>query len=74
MDRDGRGRAMGIGDATEDQCAVCGRWPRALRPVMREIIEQVPLREPTCEPCIVALCVNFLVPLIVPPKQKPTKH
>jgi hypothetical protein len=43
---------------SEDDCAVCGRWPPALRPTMRDAIFRVPLHEPVCDDCMVAFVTN----------------
>jgi hypothetical protein len=43
---------VGIGDAREAECAVCRGWPSALRPVMRNAVDGLPLRKPVCEACV----------------------
>lgn len=40
-------------------CAVCGRWPKALRPTMRPAIDQLPLREQVCAKCVAAFWANI---------------
>jgi hypothetical protein len=44
----------GIGEASEDECVICTRWPAALRPAMRNAIDSVPLRKPLCRACAAA--------------------
>ena len=61
--RDNRLRAISepmlIGEATEDQCVVCRRWPKALRPAMRAAINSLPLKQPVCVECAVAFWTNI---------------
>ncbi len=45
--------------ANEDDCAVCGRWPRALRSTMRRAINVLPLRELVCAKCLTAFFANI---------------
>ena len=35
-------------------CAICGRWPSALRSVMRSAINVLLLKEPICAECFQA--------------------
>jgi hypothetical protein len=53
----------GIGEASEDECAICGAWPLALRPAMREDIEQLPVREPLCKAWVIAFWHNCVGPV-----------
>jgi uncharacterized membrane protein len=43
---------------SEDDCAVCGSWPFALRATMRDAIFRIPLKEPICDDCVVAFWDN----------------
>jgi hypothetical protein len=72
MRRTGIGPMAGIGEETEAECAVCGRWPSTLRPAMRNAIDRLPFRKPVCEGCMVALARNSWRLVIEPePKPKP---
>jgi len=42
---------------TADQCAMCAGWAKALRPTMRWAIDDIPLRGPVCEECMMAFLV-----------------
>jgi hypothetical protein len=46
--------------ATEDDCAVCRRWPSALRKAMRTAVNVLPLRETVCEECAVTFFANLM--------------
>jgi hypothetical protein len=61
---------MKIGEAPEAECAVCGRWPPALRPIMRSAIESLPLRKPLCRACAAAFARNCWG-WVEPPKPEP---
>ena len=43
---------------TEDECAICQRWPGALRPIMRQAIFTIPLKQPVCDGCLMAFWIN----------------
>jgi hypothetical protein len=45
---------------SEDQCAVCSRWPPALREAMRQAIFRIPPKEPIRDDCVVAFWVNTI--------------
>jgi hypothetical protein len=55
-----RGTMVEIGKAREAECAVCGAWPSALRPAMRNAIHTLPVKKPTCKACVVAWARNAL--------------
>jgi hypothetical protein len=38
----------------ESNCVVCSAWPKADRAWLRKDISCIPLREPICDPCLVA--------------------
>jgi hypothetical protein len=40
-------------------CAICGRWPKALRPAMRPAINVLPLQEPVCAECMKAFWADI---------------
>jgi hypothetical protein len=64
---------MEIDDAREAECVVCGEWPAALRPAMRNAIDSVPLRKPLCEACVEAFahnCIELWLNPPEPPEQK----
>ena len=42
-------------------CAICGRWPSALRSVMRSAINVLLLKEPICAECFQAFWTNITV-------------
>jgi hypothetical protein len=42
---------------SEDDCAICAKWPSALRPTMRDAIFHIPLK-PICDDCVVAFWDN----------------
>ena len=50
--------AKQLGEATEDQCTVCRRWPSALRQPMRSAINSIPLWEPVCAECVKTFWAN----------------
>ena len=35
-----------------DECSLCSRWPKSLRPAMRGAIDRVPLKKPVCDECL----------------------
>ena len=43
-----------LGQSAKVECIVCGRWPTALRPVMRSAIDAIPLRQDVCDECVKA--------------------
>ena len=45
---------------SEADCAVCGRWPRSLRPCMRMGIDTLPVQEELCDRCVEAFWANLL--------------
>jgi hypothetical protein len=45
--------------AREDDCAVCGAWPRTLRSTMRCAVNVLPLREQVCGKCFEAFWTNI---------------
>ena len=45
---------------SEADCAVCGRWPRSLRPCMRMGIDTLPVKEELCDRCVEAFWANLL--------------
>jgi hypothetical protein len=45
------------GEASEDDCAVCGPWPRALRSTMRRAVNVLP-KEAVCDRCLEAFWAN----------------
>ena len=44
---------------SEDECAVCGHLPGADRPAMRELLTEIPLRQPICDQCLAAFWTNI---------------
>jgi hypothetical protein len=62
----GIGTTVRIGEATEAECVFCGRWPSALRPVMRNAIDRLPLKKPVCEACVVVFWRNCVGRVIEP--------
>jgi hypothetical protein len=53
--------------SSSDDCTICARWPTALRPVMRDIIERIQGNKPLCEECLVAFWNNCVVRGSLPP-------
>ena len=54
----------------EDSCAVCSKWPRALRPAMRQAIVRLPLEEEPitiCDECLMTFWHNVCLPLLRKP-------
>jgi hypothetical protein len=43
---------------SEDDCAVCGSWPSALRPAVRDAIFRIPLKQLIYDDCVVAFWDN----------------
>jgi hypothetical protein len=41
---------------SEDDCAVCGRWPKRDRSALRDLIDR---REPICDECVNAFFRNI---------------
>jgi hypothetical protein len=48
-----------MSNQAEDVCAVCARWPPALRPTMRQAIDNIPLKQPACDDCVIAFWDKF---------------
>jgi hypothetical protein len=42
-------------------CAICGRWPFALRSVMRAAINVLLLKEPICAECMKAFWADITI-------------
>ena len=42
----------------EDDCTVCGAWPKGLREQMRNGVTEIPLKKPMCEACLMAWWQN----------------
>ena len=42
----------------EDQCVICQRWPATLRPIMRDAVFTIPLKQPVCDGCLMAFWIN----------------
>jgi hypothetical protein len=47
-----------MSDKAEDDCAICAKWPPALRATMRDAIFRIPFKQPICDDCIVAFWDN----------------
>jgi hypothetical protein len=59
----------------EDDCPVCGDWPKAERPAMRGLISSIPLQEEICGHCLTAFVANFVAePQPQPGRVRRTRH
>jgi hypothetical protein len=44
---------------SEDDCAICAKWPPALRATMRQAIERVTMKGWVCDDCVIAFWENI---------------
>jgi hypothetical protein len=49
-------------DVSEDDCIVCGNWPKANRSAMRQLIDSLPLQKmgQVCDQCVVTFWANHV--------------
>jgi hypothetical protein len=59
--------------ADEDDCSVCGDWPKADLTAMRGLIRSIPLQEEICDQCLMAFVANFVGEL-QPARVRRTRH
>jgi hypothetical protein len=57
---------------SENECLVCGQWPKADRRALRRMIDKIPLADEVCRACNAAFWRNVVVPLCK--SGKPTRH
>jgi hypothetical protein len=55
---------------SDDDCAICAKWPPALWPAMRQAIDRVTMKGWVCDDCVVAFWDNVWVDVMARRKEE----
>ena len=55
---------------SEDDCAICAKWPAALRPAMSQAIDSVSMKGWVCDDCVIAFWDNVWADAMVREAEK----